>query len=156
MFNRLLFSFLLIVSCTSCKDSLSLKKKSTPVLDTLVDFTKVDVSPSFKLCDKLIDEAKTNCFRLNIHQQLTKYLKGVTLTFIEEVITIEVVLSIDNKGVVGFKSIKFPTSFGDQKQVFEEEIINAIAQLPKLSPAIKRGIPVATEYILPIVITPKN
>ena len=75
--RNIYFIFLLIV-CSSCNYfSLETNKPTLQEIDSIIDFSKVDVSPSFKVCDKLIDEAKTNCFRTNMHQQMTKNLKNV-------------------------------------------------------------------------------
>ena len=154
MFNRVIFVILILISCTSCTYFSSESKSEAKALDTIINFTKVDVSPSFKVCDKLLDQAKTNCFRININKQITKHLQKIPFVFedtIEEAI-IKVILNIDNKGEITLKRIDAPAIFTKANEILEEEIITAIRKLPKLSPAIKRGIPVATEYTLPIKI----
>lgn len=149
----LFFSFVLFVSCDYFSSS---KNRNAQPLDTIVDFTKVDVSPSFKMCDKLIDDAKTKCFRANIHQQLTKNFKQIELTTEEDFNElINVNLLIDKQGEVSLKEIT--TSDLLQKLLPDLEVCieKSISSLPKLSPAIKRGIPVTTQYKLPIKIKTK-
>ena len=53
MFLRICSFLLLFFFVTSC-DKLSFSNKdSNQVTDTLVDFTSVDFSPSFKVCDSI-------------------------------------------------------------------------------------------------------
>lgn len=145
------FSFLiLIVFCTSC-DYISSSKKEKQPLDTIIDFTKVDVSPSFSICNELLDEAKTNCFRENMYKQMTKKMYDFSFAT-EETIdeTITVVLLINNKGTVSLQVIECSDFIKDEIPDLQYYIESSIQNLPKLSPAIKRGIPVATQYKLPI------
>lgn len=149
------FSFcLLLLLTTSCSYFSSNKKVEGQVLDTIVDFTKVDVSPSFSVCDKLIDEAKTKCFRANMHQQLTKRLRNFSFP-INEIIdeTIIVVLLINQSGKVSLQEVQSSDFIQEQIPDLLEFIEKSIDSLPKLQPAIKRGIPVVTQYELPIQIT---
>ena len=153
MFFRVLFSFFMMITYTSCKDVLTNKDNGGQVLDTLVNFTKVDTSPYFKVCENLLDEAKTNCFRMNVHKQITKHLQSLNLSFEEEeAFEMTVVLTINNTGNVSLKNILCASTFNKEVAVLKREINLAISNLPKLNPALKRGIPVATEYKLPIKI----
>lgn len=154
MFNRVIVVLFVVINYVSCNYFSSKSNKSDSVLDTIINFTKVDVSPSFKVCDKLLDEAKTNCFRLNIHQQITKHLKKVIVVFEEDIneTIVNVILTINNKGKITLKEILTTDAFTTTNTSLEEELIEAIRKLPTLSPAIKRGIPVETEYTLPIKI----
>ena len=157
MFYRLLFSFFIIISCASCKNDSFIFNRNTQAIDTVVNFKTVDVSPYFKVCENLLGEAKTKCFRVNIHQKLTKELKLLTSDFKEEeLVELNVVLSIDNKGVISLKEIEYFNDVYKEASFLREEILIAIKQMPQLYPALKRGIPVATEYKLPIRIVPKE
>ena len=59
MFLRVFSFLLLIIFCNSC-DKFSFTKKTSSSnsqgTDTILDFSSVDVSPSFKVCDSLIDK----------------------------------------------------------------------------------------------------
>lgn len=154
MFNRVIVILFVVINYVSCNYFSPKSNKPDSVLDTIINFTKVDVSPSFKVCDKLLDEAKTNCFRLNIHQQITKHLKKVIVVFEEDIneTIVNVILTINNKGKITLKEILTTDAFITTNTSLEEELVEAIRKLPTLSPAIKRGIPVETEYTLPIKI----
>ena len=93
MFLRVYSFLILIIFCTSCTYFSSTQNNRNPTensLDTIVDFSSVDVSPSFSVCDSLLEKTKkTNCFRTTIHQLITKKLSDNQLTsedFIDEII----------------------------------------------------------------------
>ena len=45
-----------------------------------VDYTSVDVSPSFKVCDSLIDkDKKSSCFRTTIRQEISSSLANQSI-----------------------------------------------------------------------------
>lgn len=120
-------------------------------ISTVVDFTTVDVSPSFVACDSLIDFEKRACFRKQIHQQLTNELAKHTIKVahsIDETIYIDLLISSNGK----ISLLKNHLSKTIQKEVpkLDSLLKVSIAKLPKLRPAIKRGIPVTTQYQLPI------
>ena len=71
MFLRIFSLLLLFLFITSCDKFSYSKNKNLQVVDTIVDFSSVDFSPSFKVCDSLIDKhQKSDCFRTNIHQEI--------------------------------------------------------------------------------------
>lgn len=151
MFYRLLFSFLWFLSCTSCTNNSIAKSNTEQVLDTIIDFTKVDVSPSFKICERLLDKAKTNCFRVNIQKHFIKKLKELSLTTEKHINeTIYVVLKVDENGKATLKKLILTDAIASHFPEMNIAIKNMVTDLPKLSPALKRGIPVNTEYKLPI------
>jgi len=151
MFYRLLFFLVFIVSYTSCKNNLSPKKNNLQELDTIVDFSKVDVSPYFKVCEKLLDEAKTKCFRANVQKYFTKELKKLELISNEGINeTISVILLVNKKGEISLKELIVSDTINDSFPNFEASIHQMVLDIPTLYPALKRGIPVATQYNLPI------
>lgn len=146
----------LVFYVSSCSYFSSEAKPNIQQLDSIINFTKVDVSPSFKVCDKLIEEAKTKCFRANIHQQMTKYLKAssfATKQAINE--EVEVILLINKKGKITLQEVKSSEMLQQEIPDLITVIKTSIDSFPKLTPASKRGIPVATQYTLPIRIQTK-
>ncbi len=143
--------FLLIVICISCNYISVEKKQKAQSIDTIIDFTKVDVSPSFDNCKNLLDKAKTNCFRDEIQKRITVNLEAYHFTtenFIDEVILIDVL--INNKGKFKLLNISSTENIKSELPKLDSLLQNSIKKLPKVSPAIKRGIPVNTQYQLPI------
>lgn len=151
MFYRFLFSFLVLISCTSCTGVSFTKSDKNIALDTIIDFTKVDVSPSFKICERLLDDAKTICFRNNIQQYFIRKLQNLSLVSESRVDeNIALVLKIDAHGEVSLKELLLTETISKHFPKINIAIEKMVKNLPNLSPALKRGIPVNTEYTLPI------
>jgi hypothetical protein len=153
------FSFLLIVVyCTSCDKLPFSKKDKKQVLDTIVDFTSVDFSPSFKVCDSLIDKAKkSNCFRNTIHKKIGEELQKFPFTVkdsIDEVVFMDVV--INSKGEIILQEISSTENLKQQLPQLDSILKQSVQKLSAIYPAIKRGIPVTTKYRLPIRISLKD
>jgi hypothetical protein len=128
------------------------------VLDTLVDFSKVDVSPSFKICDSMINKIKkTDCFRAAIHQKVAAELQQHTF-IIKDAISenVLVALLINSKGEIVLEGIQSSENIKNQLPQLDSVLRVSIANLPTIFAAIKRGIPVTTKYSLPIKIELKE
>jgi hypothetical protein len=143
---------------TSC-DYLSFRKNNKQEkLDTIVNVKEVDVFPSFKVCDSIIDKAgKTDCFRSVIHQEIAQNLASENIKVkrpVDETIT--VVITIHSEKIIALKSISASDSLHREIPDLKKMIEKSIAKLPKVFPATKRGIPVTSEYILPIRVKLEN
>ena len=152
MFLRFFTFLIVVVFCTSC-DKLSFpRNKDLQVLDTIVDFTSVDFSPSFKACDSLIDKTKkADCFRNTIHQKIGAELQKHSLIIkdsIDEVVFVDILIS--SKGEVIFQEITSTENLKQQLPQLDSLLQQSVQKLTNIYPAIKRGIPVTTKYRLPI------
>ena len=151
--------FLLIVFTFSSCDYFSFKKnKHQEKINMDIDYGSVDSSPSFKVCDSLIDkEKKTFCFettlRNNIFSSLAKNSIKVKKE-INETIVVSIIIQSDKN--VKVSSIKISENLSEQIPNLKEMIEKSIEGLPEIYPAIKRGIPVTTAYKLPINIKLEN
>lgn len=147
-----------IVIFTSCDLLPFTKKKELPPLDTIVDFTSVDLSPSFTICDSLVDkEKKSDCFRKTIHQKIGEELQKhelVSKDSINETIFVDII--INSKGIIKFHHLKSNSIINEALPEFDSVLEKSVNSLPKIYPAIKRGIPVTTMYQLPINIKLHN
>ncbi|MFY9242899.1 MAG: hypothetical protein WAO74_07725 [Polaribacter sp.] len=153
------FSFLLmLIFITSCDKLPFSKNKNLQQLDTIVDFTSVDLSPSFKICDSIIDKIeKSDCFRNTIHQKIGEELLLHSLSVKDSINeTVYVDLIINDKGEIIFKELQSSEIIKKELPELDSIIHISVNNLPKIYPAIKRGIPVATEYQLPIKIVLKE
>ncbi len=148
---------LLMLLCTSCEFFSFKKKSQLQEVDTIINYSAVDVSPKFDACKKLIDqEAISNCFRTRIYNFLSQSLTQHKIEVrkpIDEEVKVEVI--IDRKGNVSVKRIIASDLVKETIQNFDSLVTISVAKLPKLSPAIKRGIPVTTQYQIPIRIQVK-
>jgi len=144
--------FMIAMSFCSC-DYFSFERKKTPQeLDTIVDKSSVDVFPSFSVCDSIIDkEKKTHCFRETIHKEITQSLSEEKIRVkkpVDETIEVIIIVHADHKLVL--KSLKASEHIISIIPDIEDRIKKSIQTLPKVHAAIKRGIPVTSEFKLPI------
>lgn len=152
---RILSLFLLVFVGTSC-EFFNLKKKSQlQQVDTIIDFSSVDVSPSFKACDSLIEKIeRTNCFRSSIHKYISESLSKHKLEVkksINEKVIVEILIS--NTGKVIISKIHSSDFVKKMLPNLDSLLNSSIEELPKLRPArTKKGIPLTTQYQIPIQI----
>ena len=149
---------MVLVIFNSCDKIPFLKKQNLPQLDTIVDFTSVDTSPSFKVCDSIFDKAKkSDCFRKIIHQkiggELLKHQFNIKDTINE---TVYVDLIIDASGKIILDSIQSSENIKKQLPKLDSLIKFSVENLPIIFPAIKKRYKVSTKYQLPIRIFLKD
>ena len=155
---RVFFMLILVFLFTSCDKIPFLKKQELQKLDTIVDFTSVDLSPSFKECDSIVSKVKkSECFRTTIHEKIGEELlshKLSTKDSINEIILVDLI--INTKGKVHLVQLNSSENIKDKLPELDSILKLSVNKLPKLYPAIKRGIPVTSKYQLPIQITLKD
>ena len=152
MFLRF-FSFLLIlIFITSCDKFSFSKNDKNIVLDTIVDLSSVDTSPSFKACDSIFDKAKkSNCFRTTIHQKIGAELQQhlfVIKDSIDEIIYVDLI--INSEGMFTLDTIKSSNNIKKILPQLDSLLRVSVHKLPKIFAANKMGIPVSVKYSLPI------
>lgn len=138
--------------CFSCDYFSFEKNKNEEKLDMNIDYSSVDSSPSFKVCDSIIDKAKkTFCFRTTIREEISKSLAKYSIKVKKPVDeTIVVTITIQSNKQVKLSKLEASDSLLLQISTLKEMIEKSIDELPEIYPAIKRSIPVTTEYKLPI------
>jgi hypothetical protein len=144
----------MICSFTSC-DYFSFKRKNDfEKIDPNIDVSSVDTPPSFGRCNSIIEkQEKTRCFYEEIHKELSASLQKQEIQVRKNINeTVEVVLTIHADQKVTLKSIQASEALYEQIPEFQKMVEKAIADLPKMIPANKKGIPVTSEYRLPITI----
>jgi hypothetical protein len=158
MLMRVFSLLLFLIICTSCENLPFSKKQQKPILDTIINFNEVDFSPSFKICDSIIEkEAKSYCFRTSIHQKIGAELQKQVFTIhdsIDEIVNVSLI--IDSKGKIQFEKMDASEIIKNQLPKLDSVIQESIQKIPAIYPAIKRGIPVTTKYTLPIRIQLKE
>lgn len=152
MFLRV-FTFLLLIICiTSCDYFSFTKKTKQPVLDTIVDFSSVDIFPSFKVCDSIITkQKKSDCFRETIHKKIGEELQKHQFTIKDSISeTVFVTLLINSEGKIVLEEIRSSEKIKEELPKLDSILELSVKKIPTIFPAIKRGIPVTTKYKLPI------
>ena len=158
MFLRVLAFSILLLFCSSCDLVMGLDNMKTVPLDTIIDFSSVDFSPSFPVCDSIITkQEKSTCFRNTVHAKIGAELKKNSFTIQEAISeTVVVHLLISAKGTVVLDEIQSSENIKMQLPTLDSLLNVSVQNLPKITPARKRGIPVITKYSLPIKIQLKK
>lgn len=155
MLQRIFIIFFIGILFSSCN---FFKKKeiiNPIVIDTVINYNTIDVFPLFPNCDSIPSLAKQKiCTQIKLSQYIYASLSKFEITTSKVVNdTIMIQLKIDNSGKSHLTSIKSPEIIKEEIPKLDSVIKEGIDNLPLLKPAIKRGIPVSTEFSLPIVIT---
>lgn len=142
----------LLSTIISCKD-ISFQRKNIQPIDTVIDFSKVDTAPFFKECNELLSNEKRKCFGAYLHDKIANELMEFpfeTKDSIDE--EIKVILLINNTGKVTLLEIQASDFVMEKLPNLVPILRKATENLLELEPATKRGIPVSTQYTLPIKI----
>ena len=147
---------ILLFVCVSC-DFIngSVVKEETIVAQEKqsIDLDSVDEFPSFASCDHLEKEAQKNCFFQALTAQIYERLSQNNLVVSKAIHdTIQVQLHIDSLGSIKINNIQKASITSSQLPSLDSLIRESIYNLPKASPANKRGIPVSTKFVLPIIL----
>jgi hypothetical protein len=158
MFLRVSSSLLLFIFITSCDNFSFSKNKNMQLLDTIINFSSVDTSPSFKVCDSIIDkQKKNNCFRTTIHQKIGAELQKhqfVIRDSMSEIVYVD--LLITSKGKIVLEAMDSSEEIKIKLPKLDSVLRISVDKIPNVYAAIKRGIPVTTKYRLPIKIQIKQ
>ncbi len=146
------FYSILLVSCSYFNGNY--KKETIPKIDTIVDFSSVDAYPLFPACKGLTSRDKQEiCFQIQMSQFIYATLNKYKLNANEVVKdTILVKLNVNALGKTSLSSIKISEKIRQLLPEFDSLLKVSLTKLPTLSPAIKRNMPVTTEFTLPIVL----
>lgn len=146
-----LFGFLFLSSCTFFT-----KKKSADFLkvDTVIDYTSVDVYPLFLNCKELENkEQQQSCFEREMTQKIHQILQLQsfdTFTVLQD--TAWVKLVINKKGNIQVTEVNSNTLSEKKIKRIDSILQTHLQKITPLQPAIKRGIPVTTLFKVPIVL----
>jgi hypothetical protein len=149
----LIFSLL----CISCEGLITQKKSSEDFLEEelkSITWDDVDTYPLFVGCNENDSKAlQKKCFETFIHNHINGHLNQghlVSTTPISD--TLMILLQLTAKSEVTILDIKGDTltfsAFPEIKKLLSE----SINSLPQAAPALKRGVPVKTQFTLPLVI----
>lgn len=123
-----------------------------------INWNQVDEYPSIAECEKLTDATqRKQCFFEFLSSTIQQKLDTDTLSVLyPELDTIEVRVTVNPDA-----SLVFEPQFPQDSTAYDKKKIDSILQvrltdLPKINPAIKRGIPVKTQFILPVIIRSEN
>jgi hypothetical protein len=119
-----------------------------------INWNEVDEFPSISECEKIKDEAmRKQCFFEFLTQTIQEKLSIDTLSVLyPELDTIEVKVTIFPNATLKFEP-QFPKDTVAYDTIKIDSILHArLVDFPKINPAIKRGIPVKTQFVLPVIL----
>lgn len=159
---RLLIAIIFVFLFTSCDFFSSKKtvdKNSSMVLDTIIDYSSIDVYPMFSNCEGINGrDVQEECFGNELVLQLEDIIlfedvKGPTATY--DTVFVDLLIARDNR--IKVARIISSTVLKEKIPNLDSVLIASVNQLSSIThPAIKRGIPVRSQFQLPILIRVTN
>ena len=138
----------------SCNTSNSKKKVST--VQTVIDYSKIDLFPALPECKNIPQNQLKNCFFKNISKRIKSNLNLNQINFNDSnKDSIIVNFVIDTIGKTRIISIKHSLD-SVKKDSLDFYIKKSFNKLPIMQPAIKMGIPVNAQFRIPIILKPIN
>ena len=119
-----------------------------------INWKEVDEFPSIAECEKIENKVqREECFFEVMTQLIQERLSVDTLSVLyPELDTIEVKVTVFPNSKIIFEPL-FPKDSVAYDTVKIDSILKArLVGFPKVNPAIKRGIPVKTQFILPVIL----
>ncbi len=119
-----------------------------------INWKEVDEYPSVVDCEKIEDKKqRQQCFFEVLTQLIQEKLSVDTLSVLyPELDTIEVKVTVFPNATMQFEP-QFPKDSVAYDKIKIDSILKVrLVDFPKINPAIKRGIPVKTQFILPVIL----
>ena len=119
-----------------------------------INWKEVDEYPSVVDCEKIEDKKqRQQCFFEVLTQLIQEKLSIDTLSVLyPELDTIEVKVTVFPNATMQFEP-QFPKDSVAYDKIKIDSILKVrLVDFPKINPAIKRGIPVKTQFILPVIL----
>lgn len=150
----LFFLLLSVISCQYFEKQVPDEKELLEQELKKINWNEVDEFPSVLQCDTIKDaEIKKQCFFDYLAQTIQERIGIDTLQMLyPEMDTIEVKVIINPDA-----SLQFEPQFSKDSVAYDKTKIDSIltarlSDFPKVEPAIKRGIKVKTQFVLPVII----
>lgn len=143
--------FLLIAFSSSCQFFESKEKRTQQLVDeelSQIDWNSVDAYPFFYSCNENVPkEAQKACFEETLTSHFQNTLNEFEFTLTDKKSeTVTVLFNIDTLGNINLIDIQKDVAVLKQMPEFDGVITHSLKNLPKLAPALKRGLPVNTKY----------
>ncbi|SFW46991.1 hypothetical protein SAMN05660313_01892 [Cellulophaga fucicola] len=152
--------FLMIFLCVSCDffDSRAVRTQKLIEQEMKgIDWNAVDQFPLFEGCDELASkEEQKKCFEEMLLLHYSEILGDFEFVLDRSIKdTIRIDFLINDKGVISILDIEQDSIITNQIPGFNGIISRGIRSLPKVRPALKRGIPVRAKFRIPLIINTK-
>lgn len=147
-------ALLLLQSCQYFEKKVPNEKELLDKQLKEINWNEVDEYPSVTDCEKLMDaNQRKQCFFEFLTATIQQKLAVDTLsTLFPKLDTIEVKVTVFPNSNMEFEP-QFPKDSVAYDTIKIDSILRIrLVDFPKVNPAIKRGIPVKTQFVLPVII----
>lgn len=119
-----------------------------------INWKEVTVYPSVAECDSILDkDQKKACFFQFLSELIQHKITPDSLTVHASIIdTIDVKVTVSADSKISFEPLFTSDSTSYNKSKIDSVIRTRLVDFPKIEPAQKEGIPVKTQFILPVII----
>lgn len=148
------FFLLVLVSCEQFETRKITSEELLSEESRELNWNQVDQYPAFSECREFVQvEAAKACFEKKVtgyfYARLEEKQPVVTDSFED---TLHLFLTVSERGVPTVDSIQIDSIIVYHLPDIREWLEQSVDSLPKIFPASKRGIPVATKFRMPIVV----
>ncbi|WP_163408966.1 hypothetical protein [Flavobacterium ajazii] len=150
--------FLIFNSCQYFEKQVPSEKELLQKELKSINWKEVDEYPSLADCEKINNKSqRQRCFFEIMAQLIQEKLDIDTLSVLyPELDTIEVKITVFPDATINFEP-QFPKDSVNYDRIKIDSILRArLVDFPKINPAIKRGIPVKSQFILPVILKEKE
>jgi hypothetical protein len=155
MRKAILLSILLMV-CSSCRYLDNSPSKEVLLEQELksINWKDVDTYPSVAHCDSIEDEPiRRQCFFQFMTNEIQQKLAGDAFSMkAPKLDTINVKVTVLPDSTVQFETQLPKDSATDDTKEFDSILHARLTDFPKINPAIKRGVPVKSQFVLPVIL----
>jgi len=153
-----LFLVLLFVLASSCQFFDTEKVSSDIIFEDemeSINWKDVDQYPSFASCTDILDKPEQkDCFINTISSHLYKDISSRDMVAVREVYdTVKVKFEVGSSGRLSILEIEMDTLLQKEFPDLKKLIFESVDSLQPVAPAYKRGIPVKTQFILPVIVS---
>lgn len=119
-----------------------------------IDWDHVDAYPTLEACDSLIEaDERRNCFFEYISMYIQEELEQDTLVSVFPTVdTLEVIVTVYPDAKVSIEPLQASTHTSFNTEELDSILKLRFRDLPPIQPALKRGIPVKTQFVLPVIL----
>lgn len=154
-YRLFLVSFLLMA--TSCQLFETEKVSSEAIFEEeieTIDWKEVDRYPSFPACELILEKPQQkDCFINTISNHLYKAVSHKEMIAVREVYdTVKVKFEVASTGQLSILEIEIDSVLQGEFPELKMIIFKTVDSLQPVAPAYKRGIPVKTQFILPVIV----
>lgn len=156
-----LWILLLVICCSSCQFFETEKISAETFYEeemAALDWREVDQYPAFQNCNSITEKSgQKSCFETSLSQQLQEAIALHKQKVVYDLLdTLHLKFTISKEGRIISDTIVLDSLVRLALPELESRLNQGISNLPTVSPAQKRGVPVTTQFTLPIILTTKS